>query len=157
MGMYGYCYSNAIIENNIVGNGKVGIDLNNLTSNNTIFFNTFIGNALNAQDNGILNQWDNGILGNYWDNYAGIDANNDGIGDTPYLIDGTTGSMDNYPKLHINPFIGILDPNDGEIFREVSPNYNIVITELNLDFYDLVQKLCLVQDKTGHFFIRHTF
>ena len=26
------------------------------------------------------------------------------------------------------------------------------VTGLNLDFYDLVQKLCLVQDKTGHFF-----
>jgi len=31
--------------------------------------------------------WDNGKIGNYWSNYNGTDANHDGIGDSPYLID----------------------------------------------------------------------
>jgi parallel beta-helix repeat protein len=31
--------------------------------------------------------WDNGKLGNYWSDYNGTDANHDGIGDTPYIID----------------------------------------------------------------------
>ena len=45
------------------------------------------------------NKWDNGSEGNYWSNYDGIDANSDGIGDTPYPIPGLTGSYDNYPLL----------------------------------------------------------
>jgi hypothetical protein len=42
-------------------------------------------------------------------------------------------------------------------FQDVEQSYTaefppISVIGLNLDFYDLVQKLCLVQDKTGHFF-----
>ncbi|HVP16920.1 MAG TPA: NosD domain-containing protein [candidate division Zixibacteria bacterium] len=33
------------------------------------------------------NLWDNGIEGNYWSDYNGTDANQDGIGDTPYILD----------------------------------------------------------------------
>jgi parallel beta-helix repeat protein len=39
--------------------------------------------------------WDNGKQGNYWDDYNGTDANGDGIGDTPYVIDVL--NMDRYP------------------------------------------------------------
>jgi hypothetical protein len=41
--------------------------------------------------------WDNGEEGNYWDNYNGTDANGDGVGDTPYLIDVL--NMDRYPLM----------------------------------------------------------
>ena len=43
----------------------------------------------NWEIKGEKNLWDNGKEGNYWDNYAGLDNNRDGIGDTPYIVEGT--------------------------------------------------------------------
>ena len=41
--------------------------------------------------------WDNGPIGNYWSGYGGNDANNDSIGDTPYII--SANNRDNYPLM----------------------------------------------------------
>ncbi|MEM3880916.1 MAG: NosD domain-containing protein [Candidatus Bathyarchaeia archaeon] len=75
---------------------------------NIVFGNLFIDNTRQvAQEKSTYNyppttrmgtdvvSWDNGTLGNYWDDYSGIDADNDGIGDTPYIIDGD--NKDYYP------------------------------------------------------------
>ena len=48
-------------------------------------------------DNGHNNQWDNGTIGNYWHYYGGVDIDSDGIGDTPYSIPGSAGSIDYFP------------------------------------------------------------
>ncbi len=44
--------------------------------------------------------------GNYWSNYSGTDADNNGFGDTPYVIDAN--NQDIYP--YINPFVNPLTP-----------------------------------------------
>jgi len=41
--------------------------------------------------------WDNGFEGNYWSDYNGTDSNQDGIGDTPYVIDAS--NIDHYPLM----------------------------------------------------------
>jgi len=89
--------NNINISGNTISNNSNGIRLDSNSNNNKIFLNYFINNEINAEDNGINNTWDNGTIGNYWDDYGGVDANDDGIGDTPYIISGTAGSQDNFP------------------------------------------------------------
>ena len=72
--------------------------------NNTFYHNNFLmgyGNEivrLYTFNLTLVNLWDNGKEGNYWEDYNGTDANNDGIGDTPYVIDGK--NVDNYPLMY---------------------------------------------------------
>ena len=88
---------NIIEGNRIFNNLGAGFWIYADCHDNLIFNNTFINNNVNAHDDGSNNQWDNGTIGNYWDDYSGKDADDDGIGDTPYTIPGNAGSQDNFP------------------------------------------------------------
>ena len=63
------------------------------SANNRIYGNNFDQNNENAVvpfiRNAPFNFWDNGTLGNYWSDYKGADADGNGIGDTPYIIELT--------------------------------------------------------------------
>ena len=99
--------------------------------NNLFFHNNFIGNEIQAWDEG-SNSWDNGKEGNYWDDYDGSDTNGDGIGDTPYDIPGGE-NKDRYPLMNpvgidtMPPRIEIIRPSnhlyigDREIIPTASP------------------------------------
>ena len=100
---------NTIEGNLILSNSEYGISLEAPLHNNSIFHNEIIGNAVQAYDDGFMNQWDNGYPsgGNYWSDYNGTDSKSgpsqtdpgsDGIGDTPYDIDGD--SQDRYPLMN---------------------------------------------------------
>lgn len=64
----------------------------------TIIHNTFVHNTHHAWDTG-SNAWDDGSQGNYWDDYEGADDDQNGIGDSPYMIPGDD-NIDRYPLLH---------------------------------------------------------
>ena len=82
---------------------------------NIFFRNIFMNNNRHVSTNwevkGAGNLWDNGKVGNYWDDYEGVDADGDGIGDTPYIVKGVVYSdatgrhvsfifgVDNYPLI----------------------------------------------------------
>ncbi|MBN1803215.1 MAG: right-handed parallel beta-helix repeat-containing protein [Candidatus Lokiarchaeota archaeon] len=95
------CSYNIFTHNNIYNNTDYGVAILNEgieCTNNLFYYNRFNNSeGVNAVDNCSNNQWDNGAVGNYWHDYDGIDANKDGIGDTPYNISGTAGSVDRFP------------------------------------------------------------
>jgi parallel beta-helix repeat protein len=88
--------NNTIKDNDIKNNNANGIFINSQSTGNTIYLNDFSDNMdSNAKDYG-TNNWDYNEQGNYWDDYNGVDENNDDIGDTPYIISGGS-NQDNYP------------------------------------------------------------
>ncbi|RLE40440.1 hypothetical protein DRJ16_07165, partial [Candidatus Woesearchaeota archaeon] len=110
---YGICLwylnNNSISKNNISSNNWYGIYLRE-SNNNIIYLNNFINNGDNAYSYDSKNIWNStepikytykgstftNYMGNYWSDYTGTDANEDGIGDTPYSIDS---DKDNYPLM----------------------------------------------------------
>jgi len=87
----------SIVENIVGNNSGIGIHIV-LSSNNVVYHNIFVNNTKQAYIEGnVYNVWDDGYPsgGNYWSDYAGEDANDDGIGDTPYIID--ENNVDRYP------------------------------------------------------------
>ena len=127
-----YAYStestdNAIVGNTIRSNSMGSFEIAGYESstvyNNKIYHNNIIDNGCGycgyqACDDGD-NQWDNGAEGNYWSDYEGVDADGDGIGDTPY--DKKSGAKDNYPLMEpwssgvdfIPPTLTITSPAPG--------------------------------------------
>lgn len=89
--------NNSIIGNNITNN-EYGISIYS-SSDNNVYRNNFVENTLQVHSAGSINFWDEGYPsgGNYWSDYNGTDANRDGIGDTPYVID--ENNRDNHPLM----------------------------------------------------------
>ncbi|TFG22498.1 MAG: hypothetical protein EU533_04210 [Promethearchaeota archaeon] len=127
---------NNTITNNVISNSSSnGIYIPINCEDNIIYNNEFINNTLPLYDVG-TNFWDNGSLGNYYDNYTGLDLNDDGIGDTPYYISGGT-NMDNFPIWDdgddVPPEITIINPISNQLFGNNAPDFEIDYFDENLD------------------------
>lgn len=96
--LYDASSDNTVCKNMVKKNG-MGVILDTGTFNNEVHHNNFFHNDVQALDHGTGNMWDDGSEGNYWSDYKGKDMDHDGIGDTPYSIGGTAGSMDNHPLM----------------------------------------------------------
>ena len=131
-----------IAENHLADIGMFGISIEHGSDNSTVYRNTvmesyycinivYVSNSVFYQNNfinnthqvnmfaaGYASDWDNGFDGNYWSDYVGADGDNDGIGDTPYVIDAD--NIDNYPLMNL-----YWNPGD-------------VNHDLEVDIYDVV-------------------
>jgi parallel beta-helix repeat protein len=96
-----YSSNNTLSGNNVTANNWYGIYLGYSSNNNVFYHNNFINNTqhVHIETPGYVNSWDDGYPsgGNYWSGYTGVDANGDGIGDTPYVID--ENNRDRYPLM----------------------------------------------------------
>jgi parallel beta-helix repeat protein len=106
-----YSFNNILVSNTIMGNSAkqisdAGVSLYQ-SYINKIFHNNFINNQRQAYTCP-GNIWDDGYPsgGNYWSDYSGADQyrgvyqsfdGNDGIGDTPYIVDAS--NKDQYPLM----------------------------------------------------------
>ncbi|MHA2296655.1 MAG: NosD domain-containing protein [Candidatus Hodarchaeales archaeon] len=115
---------NEIIKNVVINNGLYGIFIDSGSMNNTVEENDFFGNNIwgfsQAFDDGL----DNIFYNNYWDDHDNTDANQDGIADEPYYIEGSAENLDKYasaypiqPPSHYLLALTVLYPNGGEIIE----------------------------------------
>jgi len=86
-------------NNTVIGNNALNSSLGLIhCHSNTIFHNNFrsVGTWMMYYPEN-TNTWDNGGEGNFWEDYNGVDVNQNGIGDDPYMIALT--NQDNYPLM----------------------------------------------------------
>lgn len=92
--------SNILVTKNLfLKNTRGALNASFCHLENLAYLNSFVSNGVNAQDKGLSFNWDNSSMGNYWDDYMGKDSDKDGIGDTPYSIQGLPDVPDNYPLM----------------------------------------------------------
>jgi parallel beta-helix repeat protein len=117
------------ISKNNIANGNVGIYFHH-GDGHAFYHNNFVNNKdqIYFLDICVNNTWDDGYPsgGNYWSDYTGIDnysgpyqneTGSDGIGDTPYIVEGN--NIDHYPLM--NPYT----PHNIAI-TNVVPSKNVV-------------------------------
>ena len=104
--------SNQTITENYIANNQMGLffgfnnkDTNVIPTDIEVNHNDFEHNLVQLNGCGCESinasepphNWDDGMEGNFWSDYNGTDSNNDGLGDTPYVIDSL--NRDRYPLL----------------------------------------------------------
>jgi len=133
-GMHLYLSSNnTLTDNTCANNNHSGIYVSFSCNNNTIYNNWF-NNTVNAYDEG-TNIWNTTktlgtniigghyLGGNYWSDYSGNDTNRDGLGDTPYNIEGANKD---YLPLTTLAFIDVIRNLPDTVQR--GETFNVTVT-----------------------------
>ncbi len=123
---------NIIIGNNFLNNTLYGIDINANSDDTLIYLNYFFNSGIkHARDYGTNNNWNISTIGNYWDNYTGVDNNQDGIGDSPHNF----GTGIDYLPIYDDdaPTITIIEPVMNQVCGVNAPNFMVDIRDAYLD------------------------
>jgi nitrous oxidase accessory protein len=91
-------------HNNVFAYNEAGVLLRPSVERNVFWENAFIDNTIHvtADAGGVIdgNEWQSGGVGNYWSDFAGYDADGDGIGDVPYRVEDVFADLtDRYPEI----------------------------------------------------------
>ena len=97
-GIYLWVSGRNVVSGNTIANNYRGIALE-LSGNNSIYHNNLGENYFNNTEvkGDLANFWDYNGEGNYWSDYVVQDSNEDGIGDSPYIIN--VNNRDNNPLM----------------------------------------------------------
>ena len=92
------------LESNVFAFNNIGVLLGSTVARNVFTGNAFIDNgvqvASDSTGNLLDNQWSYEGVGNHWSDFAGYDADRDGIGDITYQVDNLfTDLIGRYPEL----------------------------------------------------------
>ena len=135
--------SNVIRENRIISN-ELGILFYSDSGLNGCYNNTLLSNIKHAQDDGVNNFWNITTIGNYWDNYTGVDADDNMIGDIAHPIAGSAASFDYLPIWEdgddLGPIISITSPSIDSYYIN-PPTIQVSITdigEVNETWYTII-------------------
>jgi len=118
---------NTIRDNTIANNTLGGIHLDR-ANGTQIYHNNLLDNTPQVVSSDAINTWDNDYPsgGNYWSDYIGADANEDGIGDTPYTIDGD--NVDRYPLMSLRGTHDVAVTNVALSKTVIGQGYSATIT-----------------------------
>ncbi len=95
----------AFIENNVIASNDIGLTMLPAVKGNRVGGNTMSDNVEQVAVLGRGALEGNDFTGNFWGDYAGYDANHDGVGDQPYASRKLFESLiDKEPKLRLMLF-----------------------------------------------------
>ena len=122
-----------VVTENEVFNNYCFFDIWHNSTGNTFYHNDFVGDLAGSLGNESRNQWDNGVDGNYWTTFTGVDLNHDGIGDTGYVIDSSSGETDRFPLMapQNSQAVGQLVTSTGLVFAMPEEYLNYTITTVD--------------------------
>lgn len=92
---FGYSDDN-VLSGNVISDNEEGVRMF-VSSGNVIFHSNFVNDTKPVVSVDSVNSWDNGVEGNYWSGYEGMDEDQDGIGDTPFIIN--ENNTDSFPLM----------------------------------------------------------
>ena len=130
---------NTIVSNNTITNStSYGIIISD-GDGNTVFANVLNGNngASSVYDSEHVqaidfdnNTWNIDTMGNFWSDWQSPDANQDGIVDVPYVLDGGSGAQDLLPMVTYAPLtVSISSPSDGSYRNTSSVNVTWTVSD----------------------------
>ena len=120
-----------LIYGNILRDNFYGIYIMGGSEHNLFYENFFRGNTVEHTNGGsTTNKWNNTEIGNYWDNYTGIDADYNGIGDMPHIISQVPLTLDFLPIVdNLAPEITIVIPKNNSVYNLDAPSFIVIIKE----------------------------
>jgi parallel beta-helix repeat protein len=107
--------NNTLGGNIIASNSLYGLYLSQ-SDYNVIVRNSLQSNGRNVYVRNSTDYWDDGFEGNFWSNYTGVDADNDGVGDTPFVLDAN--NVDHYPLVGLFYSYSAMSENDVGIITD---------------------------------------